>query len=75
MRKLTKDFSSLVWFLQSLVLSHDHCRRPVQWYSKFAFAMSKDPVYDNRIEEVAFGSEVEKLDLTPEEHGLTITES
>ena len=38
--------------------------------------MSKDPpVYDNRIEEVTFGSEVEKLDLTLEEHSLTITES
>ena len=37
--------------------------------------MSKDPVYDNRIEEVTFGSEVEKLDLALEEHSLTITES
>ena len=37
--------------------------------------MSKDPVYDNRIEEVTFGNEVEKLDLTLEEHSLTITES
>ena len=37
--------------------------------------MSKDPVYDNRIEEVTFGNEVEKLDLALEEHSLTITES
>ena len=31
-------------------------------------AMSKDPVYDNRIEEVTFEVKWKKLDLTLEEH-------
>ncbi len=47
-RKLTKGFLIFgVVFIQSLVY-HDHCRRPVQWYSKFACHV-KRPVYDNRI--------------------------
>ena len=74
MRKLTKGFlifgvvSTILGFIMIIVGAQSNGIQSL-------LAMSKDPVYDNRSEEVTFGSEVEKLDLTLEEHSLTITES
>ena len=74
MRKLTKGFlifgvvSTILGFIMIIVGAQSNGIQSL-------LAMSKDPVYDNRIEEVTFGSEVEKLDLALEEHSLTITES
>ena len=74
MRKLTKGFlifgvvSTILGFIMIIVGAQSNGIQSL-------LAMSKDPVYDSRIEEVTFGSEVEKLDLTLEEHSLTITES
>ena len=74
MRKLTKGFlifgvvSTILGFIMIIVGAQSNGIQSL-------LAMSKDPVYDNRTEEVTFGSEVEKLDLTLEEHSLTITES
>ena len=74
MRKLTKGFlifgviSTILGFIMIIVGAQSNGIQSL-------LAMSKDPVYDNRIEEVTFGSEVEKLDLTLEEHSLTIKES
>lgn len=74
MRKLTKGFlifgviSTILGFIMIIVGAQSNGIQSL-------LAMSKDPVYDNRIEEVTFGNEVEKLDLTLEEHSLTITES
>ena len=74
MRKLTKGFlifgviATILGFIMIIVGAQSNGIQSL-------LAMSKDPVYDNRIEEVTFGSEVEKLDLTLEEHSLTITES
>lgn len=74
MRKLTKGFlifgvvATILGFIMIVIGAQSNGIQSL-------LAMSKDPVYDNRIEEVTFGSEVEKLDLTLEEHSLTITES
>ncbi|MFS9313086.1 DUF4097 family beta strand repeat-containing protein [Streptococcus oralis] len=74
MRKLTKGFlifgvvSTILGFIMIIVGAQSNGIQSL-------LAMSKDPVYDSRIEEVTFGSEVEKLDLTLEEHSLTIKES
>ena len=74
MRKLTKGFlifgvvSTILGFIMIIVGAQSNGIQSL-------LAMSKDPVYDNRIEEVTFGSEVEKLDLALEDHSLTITES
>ena len=37
--------------------------------------MSKEPVYDSRMEELTFGKEVENLEITLHQHALTITDS
>ena len=37
--------------------------------------MSEHPVYDSRVEELTFGDEVEKIDVTLDQHSLTIMES
>ena len=42
---------------------------------KSLLAMSKEPVYDSRMEELTFGKEVENLEITLHEHALTITDS
>ena len=42
---------------------------------KSLLAMSKEPVYDSRMEELTFGKEVEKLEITLHQHALTITDS
>ena len=42
---------------------------------KSLLAMSKEPVYDSRMEELTFGKEVENLDITLHQHALTITDS
>ena len=42
---------------------------------KSLLAMSKEPVYDSRIEELTFGKEVENLEITLHQHALTITDS
>lgn len=74
MRKLTKGFlifgviSTILGFILIIVGAQSNGIQSL-------LAMSKDPIYDNRIEEVTFGNEVEKLDLALEEHSLTITES
>ncbi|KXT87969.1 putative membrane associated protein [Streptococcus oralis] len=74
MRKLTKGFlifgvvATILGFIMIVVGAQSNGIQSL-------LAMSKDPVYDNRIEEVTFGNEVEKLDLALEEHSLTITES
>ena len=74
MRKLTKGF--LIFGVVSTILGFIMIIAGAQSNGiQSLLAMSKDPVYDNRIEEVTFGSEVEKLDLTLEDHSLTITES
>ena len=74
MRKLTKGFlifgvvSTILGFIMIIVGAQSNGIQSL-------LAMSKDPIYDNRTEEVTFGNEVEKLDLALEEHSLTITES
>ena len=74
MRKLTKGF--LIFGVVSTILGFIMIVAGAQSNGiQSLLAMSKDPVYDNRIEEVTFGSEVEKLDLALEDHSLTITES
>ena len=42
---------------------------------KSLLAMSKEPVYDSRTEELTFGKEVENLETTLHQHALTITDS
>ena len=42
---------------------------------KSLLAMSKEPVYDSRMEELTFGKEVENLEITLYQHALTITDS
>ena len=42
---------------------------------KSLLAMSKEPVYDSRMEELTFGKEVENLEITLHQHTLTITDS
>lgn len=42
---------------------------------KSLLAMSKEPVYDSRMEELTFGKEVENLEITLHQHALTITDS
>lgn len=42
---------------------------------KSLLAMSKEPVYDSRTEELTFGKEVENLKITLHQHTLTITDS
>jgi len=42
---------------------------------KSLLAMSKEPVYDSRMEELTFGKEVKNLDITLHQHALTITDS
>ena len=74
MRKLTKGFlifgvvATILGFIMIVVGAQSNGIQSL-------LAMSKDPIYDNRTEEVTFGNEVEKLDLALEEHSLTITES
>ena len=42
---------------------------------KSLLAMSKEPVYDSRMEELTFGKEVDNLEITLHQHALTITDS
>ena len=42
---------------------------------KSLLAMSKEPVYDSRMEEMTFDKEVENLEITLHQHTLTITDS
>ena len=42
---------------------------------KSLLAMSKEPVYDSRMEKLSFGKEVENLEITLYQHALTITDS
>ena len=42
---------------------------------KSLLSMSKEPVYDSRMEELTFGKEVENLEITLHQHALTITDS
>ena len=42
---------------------------------KSLLAMSNEPIYDSRMEELTFGKEVENLEITLHQHALTITDS
>ena len=42
---------------------------------KSLLAMSKEPVYDSRMEELTYGKEVENIEITLYQHALTITDS
>lgn len=42
---------------------------------KSLLAMSKEPVYDSRMEKLTFGKEIENLEITLHQHALTITDS
>ena len=42
---------------------------------KSLLAMSKEPVYDSRMEELTYGKEVENIEITLHQHALTITDS
>ena len=42
---------------------------------KSLLAISKEPVYDSRMEELTFGKEIENLEITLHQHALTITDS
>lgn len=74
MRKLTKGFlifgvvTTVVGFIMLFVgIQSDGI--------KSLLAMSKEPVYDSRMEELTFGKEVENLEITLHQHALTITDS
>lgn len=74
MRKLTKEFlifgvvTTVVGFIMLFVgIQSDGI--------KSLLAMSKEPVYDSRMEELTFDKEVENLEITLHQHALTITDS
>ncbi|WP_138338579.1 MULTISPECIES: DUF4097 domain-containing protein [Streptococcus] len=74
MRKLTKGFlifgvvTTVVGFIMLFVgIQSDGI--------KSLLAMSKEPVYDSRMEELTFDKEVENLEITLHQHALTITDS
>ena len=74
MRKLTRGFlifgvvTTIIGFILLFVgIQSDGIRS--------LLAMSKEPVYDSRMEELTFGKEVENLEITLHQHALTITDS
>lgn len=74
MRKLTKGF--LIFGVVTTVIGFILLFVGIQSDGiKSLLAMSKEPVYDNRMEELTFGKEVENLDITLHQHALTITDS
>mgnify|MGYP002755784614 FL=1 len=74
MRKLTKGF--LIFGVVTTVIGFILLFVGVQSDGiKSLLAMSKEPVYDSRTEELTFGKEVENLEITLHQHALTITDS
>ena len=74
MRKLTKGF--LIFGVVTTVIGFILLFVGIQSDGiKSLLAMSKEPVYDSRTEELTFGKEVENLDITLHQHALTITDS
>ena len=74
MRKLTKGF--LIFGVVTTVIGFILLFVGIQSDGiKSLLAMSKEPVYDSRMEELTFGKEVENLEITLHRHALTITDS
>ena len=74
MRKLTKGF--LIFGVVTTIIGFILLFVGIQSDGiKSLLAMSKEPVYDSRIEELTFGKEVENLEITLHQHALTITDS
>lgn len=74
MRKLTKGF--LIFGVVTTIIGFILLFVGIQSDGiKSLLAMSKEPVYDSRMEELTFGKEVENLDITLHQHALTITDS
>ena len=74
MRKLTKGF--LIFGVVTTVIGFILLFVGIQSDGiKSLLAMSKEPVYDSRMEELSFGKEVENLEITLHQHALTITDS
>ena len=74
MRKLTKGF--LIFGVVTTVIGFILLFVGIQSDGiKSLLAMSKEPVYDSRMEEMTFGKEVENLEITLHQHALTITDS
>ena len=74
MRKWTKGF--LIFGVVTTVIGFILLFAGIQSDGiKSLLAMSKEPVYDSRMEELTFGKEVENLEITLHQHALTITDS
>ena len=74
MRKLTKGF--LIFGVVTTIIGFILLFVGIQSDGiKSLLAMSKEPVYDSRMEEFTFGKEVENLEITLHQHALTITDS
>ena len=74
MRKLTKGF--LIFGVVTTIIGFILLFVGIQSDGiKSLLAMSKEPVYDSRMEVLTFGKEVEKLEITLHQHALTITDS
>ena len=74
MRKLTKGF--LIFGVVTTIIGFILLFVGIQSNGiKSLLAMSKEPVYDSRTEELTFGKEVENLEITLHQHALTITDS
>ena len=74
MRKLTKGF--LIFGVVTTIIGFILLFVGIQSDGIKSFlAMSKEPVYDSRMEELTFGKEVENLEITLHQHALTITDS
>ena len=74
MRKLTKGF--LIFGVVTTIIGFILLFVGIQSDGiKSLLAMSKEPVYDSRMEEFTVGKEVENLEITLHQHALTITDS
>lgn len=74
MRKLTRGF--LIFGVVTTIIGFILLFVGIQSDGiKSLLAMSKEPVYDSRMEELTFGKEVENLEITLHQHTLTITDS
>ena len=74
MRKLTRGF--LIFGVVTTIIGFILLFIGIQSDGiKSLLAMSKEPVYDSRMEELTFGKEVENLEITLHQHALTITDS
>jgi hypothetical protein len=74
MRKFTKGF--LIFGVVTTVIGFILLFVGIQSDGiKSLLAMSKEPVYDSRMEELTYGKEVENIEITLHQHALTITDS